>query len=196
MPFHIKVSNSENRTSWEKPLTPEEYKTVKTYISSSKTVSILPATLKPVRTNNFKNFSKDFFLPTLVNHALKVQNATKRNFAILGSLVLDTMTFPIRFLSGLVVCASKIGSKKPPQNLLKKYLIEQNVNAKLLESDHVSIRLEWETTSSFPTSIWTTKDGVQHQKFSQEKHYLEQNVNFIKVPTYSGCDHFVDGMTS
>ena len=50
-----------------------------------------------IRVNDFKkmqeNFAKDFFLPTTLNHAVKVQNIVLKVFAILASLVLDTVTF-------------------------------------------------------------------------------------------------------
>jgi hypothetical protein len=108
----------------------------------------------------------------------------------LGALILDTLTFPIRLLTCIPRVISNAGQE---QNPLKKYLLAEGVDPKLLESNHVKVRLEWEKTSQFPTSYWTTKDGVQHSKHSQEKHWSEQNVNFIEVPTYSGYDKFSSG---
>ena len=62
MPFSIRISNLANNSAWEKQLTSPEYQQVKDYGKGENTVSIIPATFKPVRTNNLKNFSKDFFL--------------------------------------------------------------------------------------------------------------------------------------
>lgn len=191
MPYNIKISNLDNNTLWEKQLTAEEFPKVKSHIRGLKAVSILPASLMPVRTNNFHNFSKDFFLPTFVNHAIKVQHTVGKIFAVLGALILDTLTFPIRLLTCL---PRTISNARKEQNPLKKYLINERIAPKLLKSDHVKVRLEWETTSQFPTSSWTTRDGVQHSKHSQDKHWSEQNINFIEVPTYSGYDYLASGM--
>ncbi len=191
MPFSIKISNSDNNSAWEKQLTSSEYQQVEDYVKGKNAVSIIPATFKPVRTNNLKNFSKDFFLPTTVNHAIKVQNMVGKIFAILASLVLDVLTFPIRLLT---VIPRVISNAKQEENQLRKYLIIEGVDKKLLESDHVKVRLEWEETSQSPTSFWTTNDGVQHSKHSQENHWREKNVNFIEVPRYDGSDHLTGGM--
>ncbi len=191
MSFCIKVSNLDNNSAWEKQLTSKEFLQVKGYVQGKSTVAIIPATFKPVRTNNLKNFSKDFFLPTTFNHAIKVQHTVGKVFAILASLVLDVLTFPIRLLT----CIPRvISNSRQTQNLLHTYLIAEGVDKKLLESDHVRVRLEWEKISQFPTSHWTTKDGVQHSSHSKEKHWSEENVNFIEVPTYEDSDHWDSGM--
>lgn len=190
MPNCIKIYNLDNNYLWEKQLTNEEFPQVKGYVKGQSTVAILPAAFKPVRTNNLKNFSKDFFLPTTLNHAIKVQHTVGKVFAILASLVLDVLTFPIRLLT----CIPRVISNgKQTENLLHKYLIAEGVDKKLLESDHVRVRLEWEKPSPL-TSYWTDMDGVEHSSRSQEKHWREENVNFIEVPTYKGSGHLVSGM--
>lgn len=191
MPFNIKVTNLDNNTVWEKQLTSDEYQQVKGYVKGKDTVGIIPATFTPVRTNNLKNFSKDFFLPTTLNHAIKVQHAVGKVFAILAALVLDVLTFPIRLLTVIPRIISNANQK---ENQLHKYLITEGVDKKLLESDHVRVRLEWEKTSQDPTQYWTTKDGVQHSKHRQENHWREEQVNFIEVPTYEGSDYSASGM--
>lgn len=188
----IKVYNLDNNTAWEKHLTNEEFSRVKGYVQGESTVDIILATLKPIRTNNLENFSKDFFLPTTINHAIKVQHIVGKIFAILASLVLDVLTFPIRLLT----CIPRvISNARQTENLLHKYLVAEGVDKKLLQSDHVKVRLEWEKTSQYPTSHWTTSDGVQYSSHSQEKHWSEKNVNFIEVPMYEGEDHLASGMS-
>ena len=118
MPTCIKVSNLDNNTEWEKELTDEEFPQVQGYVQGKSTIAIIPATFKPVRTNNLKNFSKDFFLPTTLNHAIKVQHTVGKIFAILASLVLDVLTFPIRLLT---VIPRVISNAKPEENQLHKY---------------------------------------------------------------------------
>lgn len=181
MPFSIKVSNLDNKSSWEKVLTNEQFQTVKPYVYGFEAVAIIPvpATLKPVRTNNLKNFAKDFFLPTLVNHAIKVQHTIGRIFAILGALILDTLTFPIRLLTCIPTVIINARKEKNP---LKNYLVNAGVDPKLLKDDHVRVRLEWEERFHFPTFL-----------DRQPKHWSEQNVNFIEVPTYPGYDHNASG---
>lgn len=111
-------------------------------------------------------------------------------FAILGALILDAITFPVRLLT----CIPRvISNARQEQNPLKTYLVNEGVDPKLLESDHVRVRLEWETTSQFPTSFWTTSDGVKHCKHSQVKHFSEQNVNFIELPTSIGDFYLESG---
>jgi hypothetical protein len=120
-----------------------------------------------------------------------VQHVVGKVFAILGSLILDTLAFPIRLLT----CIPRIISNaRQEENALKKYLSREGVDAKLLESDHVKVRLEWEKTSQYPTSHWTTNDGVKHSKHSQEQHWSEESVNFIELPTYPGYDIWESGM--
>lgn len=189
MTYSIEISNLKNNTLWKKQLTAEEFPSIKSHIRGFVAIAIFPATLKPVRTNNFHNFATDLFLPTLINHAIDVQHTVGKIFAILGALILDILTFPIRLLT----CIPRvISNAHQEQNPLKKYLVNEKVDPKLLESDHVRVRLEWEKTSQFPTSYWI-KDGVQHSKHSQEKHWIEQNVNFIEVPTYSDYNHLASG---
>jgi hypothetical protein len=186
----IRIYNLENNEAWEKRLTDEEYNQVKDYVDGKDSISMIPAMFKPVRTNNLKNFSKDFFLPTTINHAIRVQNTVGKIFAILASLVLDVFTFPLRLLTCLPRVISNANQK---ENLLHKYLITQGVEKKLLESDHVRIRLEWKRSNIVRTPIWTTKNGVK-LKHNQAKHWMEKNVNFIEVPTYEGSVHFSMGM--
>lgn len=192
MSFCIKVSNLDNNSAWKKQLTNEEFSQVKGYVKGKSTVAILPAAFKPVRTNNLKNFSKDFFLPTTINHAINVQHTVGKVFAILASLALDVLTFPIRLLT----CIPRvISNAKQKENLLQKYLIAEGINQKILESDRVRVRLEWEKTSQSPTSYWTTMDGIEHSSHSQEKHWREENISFIEVPIYEGSDHLDSGMS-
>ena len=101
------------------------------------------------------------------------------------------LTFPIRLLT----CIPRlISNGKQTENLLHKYLIDEGVDKKLLESDHVHVRLEWEKPSQFPTSMRRTKDGTIIATHAKEKCWLEENVNFIEVPTYEGSDHSSSGM--
>lgn len=184
MPTYINISNLDNTLSWEKQLSEgPEYEKVKTFVNdkSRSSVGIIKATLTPIRTNNLKNFSKDFFLPTTINHAIKVQKAASKPFAILASLILDVLTFPIRFLT----CIPRIISNaKQEEHLLHKYLIKEGADKTLLESGHARVELGLESISQFPTSTWTADDDSIHSKYSIEEKVSTKMVNFIEVPMY------------
>ncbi len=192
MPTYVQVTNPQNNLSWEKQLSNEELAQVRDIAKGQPTINIFPATLKPVRTDNWENFSKDFFLPTLVNHAIKVQHAVGKIFAILGALILDLITFPIR----LITCIPRVlNNSKKSENPLYQYLQANGVDRNISESDHVTVKLGWESTSQYPTSQWTTRDGVFHQKHSQEQHWYKKPVNFIELPTYEGSDKLSGGIS-
>ncbi|MBA2728136.1 MAG: hypothetical protein H0U49_08200 [Parachlamydiaceae bacterium] len=175
------MSSSENQITWQKQLSADECQKVKTYLKSEDKIGPLSATLKPVRTNNWDNFSKDFFLPTTVNHAIKVQHTVGRIFAILASLVLDIFTSPIRLLMTPYRVYSNANKEEHP---LQKYLKAEGVDEKMFESGRAELRLQWETMSETPTSHWTTNDGVKHSSHSRQGHFEEKNINFIEVPYY------------
>lgn len=182
---YIKVFNSNNNTRWENNLSDEDFKQVEGYCKSRNSVPIIPAIFKPVRTNNLKNFAKDFFLPTTINRAIKVQNTVGRIFAILFSLVLDTITFPIRLLT----CIPRvISNSKQGEHPLFKYLKDQKVDKKLLESDHVLVELAWETTDEHNfTQIGNTKT------YNPVRRSVTENVNFIETPIHSHSYYYGPG---
>lgn len=188
MPNSIKIYNLENNASWEKQLSDAECTEVQGYIKGGKgTVGIIPATFKPVRTNNLNNFAKDFFLPTTVNHAIKVQNTIGKIFAILAALVFDMITFPVR----LVTCIPRVNENAGTElSLFRNYLLSEGVDAKLLESDHVKVRLDWE----IPTTMIINRDGRRHIKNTIDKHWRVTNINFIEVPAYEGSCDFSEGV--
>lgn len=61
--------------------------------------SLIRGTIIPLRTQNFKVFSKDFFLPTFVNFSLKINNIALRIIASVFAIALDVITAPIRLLT-------------------------------------------------------------------------------------------------
>lgn len=83
-------------------LDPIEFDQVVSYCNRGrKSVNFFAATLYPVRTNTLANFAKDAFLPTVMNHAIKVENTALRVLAIIGALFLDLITSPIRLLAAV-----------------------------------------------------------------------------------------------
>lgn len=61
--------------SWEMELSKKQSKQVKGFLKTSgeRNYQIIHAALITVRTNSSENFTNDFFLPTLINHASHVE---------------------------------------------------------------------------------------------------------------------------
>lgn len=161
--YRITVSHAEKNITWSHSLTKEEYLQVKS--GSRAALGIIPAVCIPVRVHNWRDFSKDFFLPTTVNRAIKVQHIAGKAFAMLIALFVDVATLPIRF----VTCIPRaIYNPTKEENPLYQYLLPQHtVSEELLESDYVKVRLEERQSSK---TIWQ-----------------ERYVNFIEVPEYAGA---------
>lgn len=181
---NVTVTNTENNFVWKSSLSEDDYHRVQCYASDShRTVCWFEASLIPVRTNNLKNFSKDFFFPTVVNHALKIENAVGKFFAVLGSLVFDGLTLPIRFITFI---PRAIANALRGGHLFHRFLIKKDVDQKLLESGYVQIKLEWEDVIEHPTV--TDQNGEKYTEYSSKKQSMEKMVNFIEVPVYKNSD--------
>lgn len=140
MVYSIKVTHPDNKIFWRKQPTEEEFHAVNNYCINCNSASVISATLKPIRTDNLKNFAKDFFLPTFFNQAIHVDNTAGKIFAILGSLVLDTITFPIR----VITCIPRaISNAKREEHPLHKYLREEEADEAILSSDWVKLKFGW-----------------------------------------------------
>lgn len=85
-----------------------------------RTIYSLNALLYPVRTNNLKNFSKDFFLPNVCNIARRASLIVLMVFALF-----DIITFPIRVLTFL---PRIIYNARHEKTSLEKYLIQEGFN--------------------------------------------------------------------
>lgn len=159
MGYSIKVTNEKNNATWEKQIaTAEEFEKVRGY-EGRDFVCLFCGTFKPVRTNTCKSFASDFFFPTLVNHAIKVKSIAGKIFAIIAAIILDIITLPIR----LFTCIPRaISNKVKGPDAFRKYLVEQNVDKKLLEVDHVTVQLKG------------IKDGEPYER--------SEIINFIERP--------------
>lgn len=164
--YSMLVTNEKNHFTWEKQFeSKEEFEQIEGNSEGRDFICLLCGTLKPVRTNNCRNFVQDFFLPTLFNHAVKVQRVVAKIFAILGALVLDLLTFSIRLLTSIPrVIANRMKGEHP----FKKFLKSQNVDKKLLDSDYVNVK-------------WKFEKECQGGKLPIER---EELINFIERP----CD--------
>ncbi len=185
MPFSIKVTSYETQKSWEKNLTSEEFNQVYCFCQKSRNaVSMVDATLMPVRTDNLKNFSKDFFAPTVANYAIKVQGIVKKIFVILLALIIDAISFPFRLLT----CIPRIiYNAKQEIHPLHKYLKQQqDVDDSILKTDHVLVKLNWEKVNPYNFSRHVDPQGVEHKEYHKNYHSEEKPINFKDLHKYEG----------
>jgi len=165
MAYAIKISSLDNTVSWKKNLSEDEYRQCKANAEASRyTIGGIEPLIYPVRSNSLKNFSKDFFFPTLTGLACKVQSCV---LSLLGSIVaiaVDIVTLPLRLITVFPrVCLNACRSEQP----LRKYLREQGeVDMRLYEAESVQVCL--------------TKTEVREKEKIQTRH--EGFVNFIPVP--------------
>ncbi len=61
--------------------------------------SMLQGAIMPIRTHSLEDFSKDFFLPTLVNFSLKINTVALKIIASVFALTLDILTAPVRLFA-------------------------------------------------------------------------------------------------
>lgn len=192
MTYSIKIQTPDGKASWNKDFTEAEekdYRALKGLCQSRKTVLIFPAALIPVRSDNCKNFCKDFFLPTLINQALQVKSMAGRVFAAFFAILFDLITFPIRLLTCIptVIC-----NKKRNTHPLHKYLSTQkNVDPKLLQCEYVKVKSKFETVSKSAFTEIPDPENPEGEKmkiYERTRHTIPTFVNFINIPVHDAFD--------
>jgi len=188
MTYSIHVTHSNDPSiHYKKVLTEEEFLQLKT-VKSRKAICGFTATLIPVRTYNLQCFAKDLFVPTVIK-ALKVEQLALKVLAILASFVIDAATLPIRLLTCIPRVISNACKK---QHSLKKHLIQEAADSKLINSEHVKVMFEWQ--KRVVSGYETDDQGRVRQNYSNECHYERKNINFVQVPAYSGSSHTQAGI--
>lgn len=150
----LNVTNPLTKATQTISLSIEEMEKVEK-LSAIKTINPFLATLIPVRTHNWKSFSKDLFLPTLINHAIKVNDAAGKIFAIIGAIILDLLTLPVR----LVMASIRVFSSNKKENHdLYKFLKDKGVSKEILDTAKVRLNLKWE--GEFRSTFTYNNDGT------------------------------------
>jgi hypothetical protein len=153
-------------------LSPGELELVKGFCQSRAVVKLFPAILYPVRTQNYKSFAEDLLAPTLTNYALKVNNIVLKIFAIIGAVLLDLITLPIRQFAIIPRFIINDTAVEHPLHLfLRKKGIED-----FLYAEKVQVELEW------------TEENEGDLEFNPVHHRKKMNVNFVEVPFYKDHD--------
>lgn len=162
----------------------------------NKVVDLFPALLIPVRTNTLKNFSADFFLPTTIHRATRVKGVVSQIFAILGGLLLDSLTFPIRLFTALprhlyINSRPMHAVHKEIQKLVQRDLEDpakpeiRDEASKYLKSiqkaDHVFIELAW---LELPNRRLVVPNESNKKIVGAVEYYHRRQLHFISVPRY------------
>lgn len=141
---------------------------------SCKVVNLLPALLIPVRTNAWKNFSQDFFFPTTVHHATRIKGVVRQIFAILGALLLDIFTLPIRLFTALprhlYIISHPHPFYKEIQNKIQKRMPEapdaealrklKDTKKAFQNATHVHLEMRWQTLNGNIINVDEEKPDV------------------------------------
>lgn len=99
--FNIQIKDKEGALLYQRPCA--SAREVRNFMyqngESRKGWCLIKGTVVPLRTENLKVFSKDFFLPTFVNCSLKVNNLAVKIITSIFAIALDVITAPIRLLT-------------------------------------------------------------------------------------------------
>jgi len=178
----LRVKNPENQVQWEKQLTSnEEALQIKWYCEKGRTVDFFSAALSPVRTHNFKDFLEDFFLPTVLNRALHVNNLVGKIFALIGALIFDLLTFPCRLFTFI---PRWLDNPPPSKHPFYQYLRKEHAPETLTDSTHLDV--EFITSQSTYERKGIDEQGKMHS--IQEKTVVKEwsRVHVSDVPAYPG----------
>lgn len=182
MPTYIEVTNPVNQCFWRKELTPMDYDRVRSYCKGSKEIPIFGALLTPVRVHTWEHFSKDFFFPTLVNQALKVQSSVGRIFAVVFAFIFDAITLPARLFT--VIPRLLYASKKEQSGLYQYLQTEALGMPDITEGDYVKVKLGWEAPG---------RSLLSEEEPELRQYWRTSRVNFIELPFDFMIDDYSEG---
>lgn len=177
MSVNITITNPHTNYGIETQMWPKEYRKL---MVSAKVIALLPALFIPVRTHTPEKFATDFFLPTTYNHAIRVNSKVRKIFAILGALLLDILTLPVRLLTCLPRCLYNSRQTNP----LYKFLPGDRIGA--FKTDYVVITETWKTHDEENSASYQGVRGSLHNIFETTEHTKRYNFHFIQVPEYAG----------
>lgn len=171
--YHIGIYNpdSPGNIFRRRNVSEEEFNTVYSYIAN-RSVTNFSAILYPVRTNNLKNFALDLFLPATIQVASRVDNMKLKIFAVIASLLLDTLTLPIRLVTAV---PRVIYNSSQPDSPITSYLKEHGAPQQVFYSGRVRVGLE--------KDYYSDQAGFRRQRNHQ---YIFFKTNLIAHPWYKG----------
>jgi len=151
--INVQVKDINDNVLYQKKCTsPEQVKKfMNKYGKSKEGWSLLRGSVIPLRTDNLKDFSKDFFLPTFVNFSSRINNVALKIFASIFAIAFDIITFPVRVLT--TPFRMYYNHRHPEEKHPVMDLIEQDPQSqKAIENDVVNLCYEVENVQiSNPT---------------------------------------------
>ncbi len=148
----------------------EEFQTVMNLCDNKRRIDLFESLIIPIRTDTFNNFCKDFFLPTLINHALKFNHIALKIIYSVVLTICDICTFPIRVFT--IIPRYLYNAAHPKEaHPFYQYLISNGVLVEDLSTDHVYLEL-----------AWTEPRGVFGQQGERSLATHRGTFNFIQLP--------------
>jgi len=117
------------------------------------------------RTDTISNFCKDFFLPTLTNCALKINNTAQKILMLCLTATADICTFPLRVITLIPRHLYNFYHSKE-NHPFYKYLLKNGVALASLNAGHVCLELRWPIKNQRNHDIsWNTLNFMQLPEF-------------------------------
>src|SRR5262245_61369809 len=124
-----------NGVSWEKTYNSlDEFEPVRKLCVSRAIYGPGLAAFSTIRTNSWKNFAKDFFLPNFVNQTEKTHSIALKLFAF----ITDLLTLPFRLI-GLYFRYTTNRQHPKESHPLYQYLKNEGVNPELIKGEFVRV---------------------------------------------------------
>lgn len=132
----------------------------------------------PARIAPFEGLCRDLFIPATYFVTVVCKDAISklartgpiselalRILFTFGALISDCLTLPIRLVT--LIPRLMMGDAKRECHPFHKYLVEERADERILNTDQVALRLEWE------------KEGINPHRATE---FLEESFHFIRLP--------------
>lgn len=149
----------------------EEFQRTANLCDNKRRIGLFESLVIPIRTDNLDNFCKDFFLPTLINHALKFNDIALKIIYSVVLTICDIITLPIRLITAIPRYLYNSAHPKESHPFYQ-YLIDNGVPAATLSADYVYLELSG-----------VENRGVFGQERERNLTTQGETFNFIQLPT-------------
>lgn len=139
---------------------------VRVFCRSRRSWGVILSAAIPVRTS-LKDFHKDFFLPTVVNRALKINGLSKVIYVLLA-LVFDVVTFPMRVVT--VIPRAIYNTERQPHPLYELLQLKGKL-ALGQEGKCILVIHEW-------TVLKGNKKDETFKSFELKNHHIHELTNY------------------
>ena len=135
-PYEVRVYANYAGLKRNEPILCQNFRSIEDFTNisgiSQKNRSVFESLMVPVRTNNFRNFCEDFFLPTFINQALKCNNVALKIIYSIAYIICDVCTLPIRLITAIPHYLYNAPRSKKESHRFYQYLINNKVPRKKL----------------------------------------------------------------